>query len=75
MISLRTLLPISVSMLSFFHPTTHANNSPMFVYAQSPIHSNVLSTQLAVEALMIANIRNMDNSTDIGFTLELRFSI
>lgn len=46
MISLRTLLPISVSILSFFHPTTHANNSPMFVYAQSPIHSNVLSTQL-----------------------------
>ncbi|CDT14427.1 hypothetical protein VCR4J2_250666 [Vibrio coralliirubri] len=47
----------------------------MFVYAQSSFHSNVLSTQLAVEALMIENIRNMDNSTDIGFTLELRFSI
>ncbi|CDT75555.1 hypothetical protein VCR31J2_1310191 [Vibrio coralliirubri] len=29
----------------------------------------------AVEALMIENIRNMDNSTDIGFTLGLRFSI
>ncbi|WP_432215313.1 DUF3187 family protein [Vibrio splendidus] len=95
----------------------------MFVYAQSPIHSNVLSTQLrsaqpkrvgtiefkssytqasiwatsapdfsepsnevvagyryrlhqlAIEALMIENIRNMDNSTDIGFTLGFRFSI
>ncbi len=31
--------------------------------------------QLAIEALMIENIRNMDNSTDIGFTLGLRFSI
>lgn len=46
MISLRTLLSISVSMLTFFHSVTHANTSPMFVYAQSPIHSNVLSTQL-----------------------------
>ncbi|WP_122056098.1 DUF3187 family protein [Vibrio sp. Evd11] len=33
-------------MLTCFHPTTSANASPMFVYAQSPIHSNVLSTQL-----------------------------
>ncbi|CDU06432.1 exported hypothetical protein [Vibrio coralliirubri] len=74
-ISLRTLLSISVSMLSFFHPTTRANNSPMFVYAQSLIHSNVLQHKLAVEALMIENIRNMDNSTDIGFTLGLLFSI
>lgn len=31
--------------------------------------------RLALEALMIENIRNMDNSTDIGFTLGLRFSI
>ncbi len=31
--------------------------------------------QLAIEALMIENMRNMDNSTDIGFTLGLRFSI
>ena len=31
--------------------------------------------QLAIEALMIENIRNMDNSTDIGFTLGFRFSI
>ncbi len=44
--SLRTLLSISVSMLTVFHPITHASISPMFVYAQSPIHSNVLSTQL-----------------------------
>ncbi|MEZ9418085.1 DUF3187 family protein, partial [Vibrio sp. 10N.286.49.E1] len=29
--------------------------------------------QLAIEALMIENIRNMDNSTDIGFTLGFRF--
>ncbi|MFA0225590.1 hypothetical protein AB4483_16120 [Vibrio splendidus] len=33
-------------MLSFFHSVTHGNTSPMFVYAQSPIHSNVLSTQV-----------------------------
>lgn len=46
MISLRALLSISVSILTFFHPTASANASPMFVYAQSPIHSNVLSTQL-----------------------------
>ncbi|MCG9560427.1 DUF3187 family protein [Vibrio chagasii] len=31
--------------------------------------------RLALEALMIENIRNMDNSTDIGFTLGVRFSI
>ncbi|OED68467.1 hypothetical protein A143_19685 [Vibrio splendidus ZS-139] len=31
--------------------------------------------QLAVEALMIENIRNMDNTTDIGFTLGFRFSM
>ena len=121
--SLRALLSISVSMLTIFHPTTLANSSPIFVYAQSPVHSNVLSIQLrsaqpkragslefkspytqaciwatnapdfsessnevvagyryrlhqlAIEALMIENIRNMDNSTDIGFTLGFCFSI
>ncbi len=31
--------------------------------------------RLAVETLIVENIRNMDNSTDIGFTLGLRFSI
>ncbi|MFZ3406818.1 DUF3187 family protein [Vibrio chagasii] len=32
-------------------------------------------SRLALEALMIENIRNMDHSTDIGFKLGLRFSI
>ncbi|MBB1465936.1 DUF3187 family protein [Vibrio sp. SG41-7] len=29
--------------------------------------------QLSLEALMVENIRNMDNSADIGFSLGLRF--
>lgn len=42
MIILRTLLTLSLLMLTF----RKALASPLFVYAQSPIHSNVLSTQL-----------------------------
>lgn len=42
MIALRTLLTVSLSILPFHSAVA----SPMFVYAQSPIHSNVLSTQL-----------------------------
>lgn len=54
-----------------------ASNDPDF---SEPSNEVVLGyryrlNQLVVEALMIENIRNMDNSTDIGFTLGLRFSI
>lgn len=42
MTALRTFLTVSLSILPFHSAVA----SPMFVYAQSPIHSNVLSTQL-----------------------------
>ncbi|MEZ9417218.1 DUF3187 family protein, partial [Vibrio sp. 10N.286.49.E1] len=42
----RALLTTLIAVLVLFHLPENAKASPMFVYAQSPIHSNVLSTQL-----------------------------